>query len=315
MLPLACDARQSKIRPDYSLHSCEVFQKFIRYCVETTGNIDIICTPWAPKWQENDSRERNSTNPAYPSWICTAENLPFGRSKNGVYGRKLGDVLVEYRHRRCYAAAQGSIAVPIFGDIDPADPNITNWNGQMIVSGFQIGIITEDMGHRAAAGTLHKEWIKIGRWSSGQDYVRNEFWRTLVADRGPDGTLAPLWYQRACLYWLDLEDGGDVCFDDSEQNEHPTTAVQYIQRVRSVIWNRKMFVFHNKASDRLIGLAPDQAKIGDSIVILHGCSVPVILRYNDGWRLVGECFVYGAMEGEAMQWQESKEDTKEFLLL
>jgi hypothetical protein len=47
------------------------------------------------------------------------------------------------------------------------------------------------MGNRAAAGTLHKEWIKIGRWNSGQDYVRNEFWRILVADRGPDGISEP----------------------------------------------------------------------------------------------------------------------------
>jgi hypothetical protein len=61
----------------------------------------------------------------------------------------------------------------------------------MILSSFQIGIIREDMGNRAAAGTLHKEWIKIGRWNSGQDYVRNEFWRTLVADRGPDGISEP----------------------------------------------------------------------------------------------------------------------------
>jgi hypothetical protein len=67
MLPLACDAKESHIKPDYSLHSCVVFQHFVRYCVETTGNIDIICIPWAPKWHEDDSRGRNGNNTVYPS--------------------------------------------------------------------------------------------------------------------------------------------------------------------------------------------------------------------------------------------------------
>ena len=55
-----------------------------------------------------------------------------------------------------------------------------------------------------------------------------------------------------------------------------------------------------------IGLAPETVRQGDTLAILFGCSVPMILRRElegseDGaWRVVGECYVHGLMDGEAM---------------
>ncbi|KAI8955054.1 hypothetical protein F4801DRAFT_531033 [Xylaria longipes] len=38
---------------------------------------------------------------------------------------------------------------------------------------------------------------------------------------------------------------------------------------------------------------------GDTVVVLPGCSTPVVIRYVDsGWKLIGEIFVYGLMNGE-----------------
>ncbi|PQE24049.1 heterokaryon incompatibility protein [Rutstroemia sp. NJR-2017a BVV2] len=48
-----------------------------------------------------------------------------------------------------------------------------------------------------------------------------------------------------------------------------------------------------------IGITAAAAVIGDSIVVLPGCSVPLILRQQGtSWKVVGECFVYGLMNGE-----------------
>jgi hypothetical protein len=48
-----------------------------------------------------------------------------------------------------------------------------------------------------------------------------------------------------------------------------------------------------------MGLAPQLAEVGDEVWILLGCDVPMILRKcDDYYTLVGECFVYGMMEGE-----------------
>lgn len=55
--------------------------------------------------------------------------------------------------------------------------------------------------------------------------------------------------------------------------------------------------------DGRIGTAPRQAQQGDLICILFGCNVPVVLRLtneNDVFSFVGECYVDGCMEGEAM---------------
>jgi hypothetical protein len=48
-----------------------------------------------------------------------------------------------------------------------------------------------------------------------------------------------------------------------------------------------------------IGLGPADAQIGDVVVILVGCNVPVILRPSSNqWRFVGESYVAGIMDGE-----------------
>lgn len=56
------------------------------------------------------------------------------------------------------------------------------------------------------------------------------------------------------------------------------------------------------AEENRIGAAPDQTQKGDAIYILIGCSVPVILRKTniaDELEFVGECYLYGFMDGEA----------------
>ncbi|KAB8298563.1 hypothetical protein EYC80_000742 [Monilinia laxa] len=60
-------------------------------------------------------------------------------------------------------------------------------------------------------------------------------------------------------------------------------------------WRRLIGTNHGR-----IGLTVAASREGDSIVILSGCSVPLVLRRDGmGWKLVGECFVYGLMDGEA----------------
>lgn len=53
-----------------------------------------------------------------------------------------------------------------------------------------------------------------------------------------------------------------------------------------------------------LGMAPGQAMKGDVVVVLIGCSVPVILRKSTGtdqYEVIGEAFMPGFMEGEAVE--------------
>ncbi|KAI1419608.1 hypothetical protein F5Y12DRAFT_229372 [Xylaria sp. FL1777] len=48
-----------------------------------------------------------------------------------------------------------------------------------------------------------------------------------------------------------------------------------------------------------LGLTVAAASHGDTIAVLPGCSTPVVIRHaGSGWKLVGEIFVYGLMDGE-----------------
>ncbi len=49
-----------------------------------------------------------------------------------------------------------------------------------------------------------------------------------------------------------------------------------------------------------VGLAPLGARVGDVVCVVGGADVPLVLRAaeNGNWKLVGECFVHGFMDGE-----------------
>lgn len=55
-----------------------------------------------------------------------------------------------------------------------------------------------------------------------------------------------------------------------------------------------------------LALVPKNACEGDRVAILHGCSLPVVLRACEGGqvRLIGPCFVDGLMHGDGVTWAE-----------
>ena len=52
-----------------------------------------------------------------------------------------------------------------------------------------------------------------------------------------------------------------------------------------------------------MGLACSGTQLGDIVAVLLGCDVPMILRCRDegGWTVVGECYLHGVMDGEALK--------------
>jgi hypothetical protein len=183
--------------------------------------------------------------------------------------------------------------------------------------------------------------------------VPDKLWRTLVADRSPDGGNPPGWYRRACLQSLKQREFTDVNGSMNVSNLHLANHItkQFLKRVRSVIWNRTFFLASlwcqncktsghdfltckrppisransnangprpvhlgsfttasndansNKHLDQLFGLAPENTQRNDIICILAGCTVPVVLRKCSNspyYDLIGEAYVHGKMDGEAM---------------
>jgi len=175
------------------------------------------------------------------------------------------------------------------------------------VSGFQLDTVRL-LGPRAPGGAILSDWVEMAGWEEGDTTVPDFFWRSLVADRSPYGTPPPGWYHRACLYCLEQSGGQDVEMSRFTNDRCPSIVVEFLDRVRNVIWNRKFFQTSHEKEGRLYGLAPSKAEAGDSVCILNGCSVPVILRrrtdIEGSWKLIGECFVYGTMDERSRKTQE-----------
>ncbi|KAF2261447.1 hypothetical protein CC78DRAFT_619404 [Lojkania enalia] len=79
--------------------------------------------------------------------------------------------------------------------------------------------------------------------------------------------------------------------------------------IKICLWNRLYFL----SNDGRVGLGWKSIEIGDEIWILGGSKVPVILRSlgNGVYRFVGQAYVYGIMDGEAV---EGLEEMKEIRL-
>lgn len=82
------------------------------------------------------------------------------------------------------------------------------------------------------------------------------------------------------------EESGSV--SDEEQREASTQAANVLA------WRRVIGTRGGR-----IGLTVAAAGAGDKVVVLPGCSVPMVLRrVEERWNLVGECYVHGLMDGE-----------------
>jgi hypothetical protein len=94
--------------------------------------------------------------------------------------------------KRNYAAAMQYPAEWRFGSGD-ADQS-------MFVRGFVLDTIEKKTRIPAVGESIFPEWAKFGGWADMTANPPDRFWRTLIADRGPNGLNPPPYYQRACKY-------------------------------------------------------------------------------------------------------------------
>ena len=83
---------------------------------------------------------------------------------------------------------------------------------------------------------------------------------------------------------------------------------EFAQTARAAVWDRRLI---RTAKHAFLGLAPQAKRQWDIVAILYGLSVPVVLRQIHGtpdgdnvFILVGECFTYGMMDGQALSFSK-----------
>jgi hypothetical protein len=297
---------------NYNLSDKTVFMRFVAHCIKVSGSLDIICRSWAP---ENAAR--------LPTWIR--------KLQNGTYRSPLVDLVGKPGQvRRLYNASAGTYPSYRFGNAinlqSAARKTLTMWQlgrallieklsdldrisclHSLFVEGIPCGSITKTS-PRISQGVVTRECLELGgldfsshkgRWEA--DEIPSKLWRTLVADRTAEGNTPPSWYPRAIAGCLNNNTEGDLVTGINRHGDDtPATLSEVLSRIRDVTWNRKLL----RTKDGLLALAPANAAAGDEVYVLLGCSVPVLLRKSvcgESFRLIGECFVMGLMNGEAME--------------
>lgn len=298
-IPLAIGCEAWRI--DYTAPVADIYQDFVRYCVTQSKSMDIICRPWAPR-----DAEYGLAN--MPSWIC-----PVKDTQETAHGPS-PHIFVGMPGKCSYKVSRDSKAVAVFRYVGPT--------AFMTCSGFVVRCIGA-LFDVSRNGILPARWLPNNTlWATGTgSKPESELWRVLVADRGPDGTPAPRWYQKAYSYWEDQylydfgshrshEEVDDVWAKHYQRTPPPSTALEYKKHAQTVIRDRRLFytdtrstgyfdldvtystrmsdvklpVHGSSAADfvDVYGLCPEQTQSNDLVCVLYGCSVPVILRRESG---------------------------------
>lgn len=318
-------ALDKRIEANYRKCLRDVCADFIEYCIERSNSLDILCRHWAPPPKPSPHSEMVDM----PSWILPITGHAFGGPQQSQKGRVNGDSFVGGSERRGPYTASGNIP-PSFsfgkrhavreapteatsqepGDYTKLPPGQKKelpprFDGTLKVKGFTLGVIKQTA--PIAGGVISRAALELCGWSKGKGARDiDQVWRILVASRGPNGTNPPNWYRRACkacLEWYDSEP--EDTFNTNNLKNIPGTPagkVEFLDRVQQVVWNRNIISIRDPTGRDYIGIAPQESQKSDVICIFFGCSVPVVLQPQDNgdFKFVGECYVHGVMDGEAV---------------
>jgi hypothetical protein len=259
------DRIRHPFKVDYSAPVLEVYKQFMAFSVpraNPTRALDILCRPWAP----------DLAGEKFPSWIATLINAAYRPVDRSALGRRLirrnPDPLVGDADATIYTASR-AIGPPKGRSL------FKYWNSvdrSMFLQGFILDTVSQ-LEFPSQLGHIPPEWPLLAGWKPKAGPPTEEFWRTLVADRGPDGRDPPPFYGPACE--AAFQEAMDDTLDTSMLINHGSSVISdFLKRVQAVIWNRRMM----RTGNSWLGLAPKGAQEGDLVCILYGCSVPVVLR-------------------------------------
>jgi hypothetical protein len=100
---------------------------------------------------------------------------------------------------------------------------------------------------------------------------------------------------------------------DAAQIPPDAAAARFLHRLLHDRIGHALFLTHSG----MLGLGPEGMRVDDVVVVLHGASVPFVLRpAKDGlWRLIGECYVYDVNQGRIVrEWEEKGSMSERFCI-
>jgi hypothetical protein len=278
ILGLASDTNDLDIKPDYELSTAEIFTQLAARVIKSHQSLDCLGSAGIVKHKD------------IPSWAADWEQnywrVPFPFHHRA---RVLDTERFVTAKTRIYNASEGMV------------PNIDfdSSERKLLVSGFIFDTIREvksSKGRRWSSDVepaeCWQEWISLVR-QIGDVYVSScstfeAFAKLLKADVH-------------AVYIDGSADRGSAFEEFTSLEVNAFTLNDF--GTHNATAHRRLFATKNG----YLGLAAAGTEIGDSICIVGGSQTPMVLRaVDDEWLFVGQAYIHGIMDGEAVVMNEGK---------
>ena len=283
----------SELVPDYNLSVREVYTSVVKAYIEKYNNLDIF----GHCGYTGDGLDLPSWVPDWRSAPETITGVPFEKTIESVQGR----VQSVYH-------ASGEILS--FGDYIPM---ITN--EELCLHGFHLDVVetlyqSPDYTD-SSRKDVERSWMpkdKSTIYLSTGESMEEAYLRTIVADfhtLPSEGT--ELRRRGFAMVWPET-----VSNASETQSEKVGFALNELMRT----CHKRRFAYTKRG---WMGIVPVGTQIGDSVAVLLGGQMLYVLHSNgagkDRFRLVGEAYLHGMMDGEAMEMVNSGERAIEKIVL
>jgi hypothetical protein len=259
----------------------------------------------------------HSINSEWPSWVPDWSILG-GRATPLLYWQfaaKLNENTVLYN---------------VAGKVDPTNDPTFNFGqasgkAELQAKGFVFDTVESvSFSTKPPMENLKKKGTDPQTYLTGQ--LSDVLWKTCVLDRSHTGQKAPpdwanLFYQHLLpqsessntlsllSQWYNQNKGFTICGrkigDIVQEQQNSTERVAYAEttltQFKTAFVNAVGYRKLATTAKGYLCLVPQNAEVGDSIVILLDCNVPVVLRPRGSeYSFLGTCYVHGIMHGEGV---------------
>ncbi|KPI44852.1 uncharacterized protein AB675_2385 [Cyphellophora attinorum] len=288
---LAPDDVRGYIRPDYEGQTVlDVYLSVVRYCggsdCENASGVESILPSWVPNFSSSTKQ-----NPI-PKYLWAPENVP---ERAVAFLDRRGLPNYKLSHLPSFCALDAEL---------PASkkPQIRG-NDTLLVSGVYVDVLKDIIpdsrpdleAAKAVARVKGREWA-MGMHNqyatTGETYL-DALKRTLALDIVYDDNGRP------------SERGGKVENEFLQRPRAELSMTEYRYQLNMKAARAKAFAQRDLglSKDNYLLVIPNTASVGDAIWALSGGRVLYCLRPVDGgevhqYRIIGECYAHGLMDGE-----------------
>jgi hypothetical protein len=334
LLGLAGDVAKIGLQPSYTSEPQDIFIDLSQKHAVATGTLDMLCEvrfpknlvdlpSWVPDW---------STDQTVPG-ICIHNRYVGGNHFPGSPIEQYQEYRASGNTRAEVQFENSTIAIEAFhvgkiAYLGQVDSGMTVEDLEVMET---LGM-PDAAGYSGSASATFNDWcntmLQCPNWDKieeryGAENALEVFSRTLIGDRNGRMT-RPGESNDSDEDYVDDRDMTDAEeFSDEEQDD----ASDYEEESRSSIpldvEDRRLFspmdmlnmaiedyrsclqISYGKRFAILdsghIGVVPGHSKVSDAVLVAMGCSVPLVVRkVSSGTTLVGESYIHGVMDGEAL---------------